>query len=138
MPSFLFCCPTTKQSLCTFGTQVRAKLCTGLAMAPVETCTRFLQTHAHTHTHTGSKMGRVDVFEQRLSPDTKLISRLEDANDWPTRNQQHQARTHIPPWTDGLQDHTSTCIPLSHSVSLWLYLCHPPHQNLILSQSVFF
>lgn len=73
---------------------------------------------------------------KRLPPDTKLISRLEDANDWPTWNQQHEARTHTAPWTDGLQDHTSTHIPLSHSMSLLLLLSVPsisslPHSNSI-------
>lgn len=75
------------------------------------------------------------MSEKRLPPDTKLISRLEDANDWPTWNQQHTARTHTAPWTDGLQDHTSAHIPLSHSMSLLLYLCLPSHHHLILSQS---
>lgn len=75
-------------------------------------------------------------FFAALPRDTKLISKLEDANDWPTWNQQHHARTHTAPQTDGLQDHTSTSIPLSHSMCLQLFLCHRSDQILLLSQSV--
>lgn len=77
-------------------------------------------------------MSELICLRKWLPPDTKLISRLEDANDWPTWNRQHQARTHTTPWTDGLQDHTSTHMPLSHSMPLLLFLCHPSHHHLIL------
>lgn len=102
-----------------------------------KTSSKHKNEEPHTHMHQNGH-DSVDVSEKRPPPDTKLISKLEDANDWPTRNRQHQARTHTAPQTDGLQDHTSTRIPLSHSMSLRLYLCHPSNQILTLSQSVLF
>ncbi len=93
-------------------------------------------THTETHARADTGMTELMCLRKGFLQIPKLISRLEDANDWPTWNQQHEARTHTAPWTDGLQDHTSTRIPLSHSTSLLLYLCHPSHHRLILSQSL--
>lgn len=109
-------CPT-RHLPCSLGTQVCIWLCTGLTAAPVETGTRPPPNTKLREAHTETDL--TELMCLRLPPDTKLISRLEDANDWPTWKQQHEARTHTALWTDGLQDHNSTHthLPLSFCVS---------------------